>query len=131
MAKLVSISGLLFVVQDLSKTVEFYKKLGFIFKDESPDFAKAYLNWFWIEFVPFEKVEPSLFKKVADTENSDSKGAGLFVEVSVDDVDAYYQKVVAAGLKPSSEPHTWDWGRREFVLRDPDGYKLVFFKKTK
>lgn len=34
------------------------------------------------------------------------------------------------GMKPSSEPRDWPWGRREFVLRDPDGYKLVFFKKA-
>jgi len=47
----------------------------------------------------------------------------------VDDADASYQEVVAKGIKPSSEPRDWPWGNREFVVRDPDGYKLVFFQK--
>lgn len=24
-------------------------------------------------------------------------------------------------------PRDWPWGNREFVLKDPDGYKLVFW----
>ena len=35
-------------------------------------------------------------------------------------------------MKPnsiSSEPEVRPTGNREFVLRDPDGYKLVFFQK--
>ena len=126
-----SVSGLLFVVQDLRKTRDFYKKLGFIFKEETSDFAKAYMNWFSLEFVPADKVEPTLFQKVADTENVKNKGAGLFVQISVDNVDDYHKDLIEKGFKPSSEPKDWTWGRREFVLRDPDGYKLVFFSKTK
>lgn len=124
-----SISGLLLVVDDLDNTVAFYAKLGFTIKEHTPRFAKAYINWFWVEFVPKNEVEPSLFKKVSDTEDVKNKGAGLFVEISVENVDEFYEHTKSQGLKPSSEPRTWDWGRREFVLRDPDGYKLVFFEK--
>jgi len=26
---------------------------------------------------------------------------------------------------------TWPWGKREFVVKDPDGYKLVFFSPVR
>ena len=48
---------------------------------------------------------------------------------SVDDVDEAYKSLRAKGLKPSSEPKDRPWGNREFVIRDPDGYKLVIFKR--
>ena len=55
----------------------------------------------------------------------------MFVYISVDDVDEFYRGLAQKGLKPSSEPRDWPWGNREFVIRDPDGYKLVFFKRNK
>ena len=33
------------------------------------------------------------------------------------------------GLKPDGEPERQPSGNREFVLRDPDCYDLVFFRK--
>ena len=129
MAKIKSISGLVFCVKDLEVTKEFYEKLGFRFASNTEGYLKGYINWFWVEFVPLDKVEPTVFQKVADTEGVESKGAGLFVELSVDNVDEFYEDVIGRGLKPSSEPKDWPWGRREFVIRDPDGYKLVFFTK--
>jgi len=51
------------------------------------------------------------------------------VNISVQSVDEFYEAMLAKGLKPSSEPLDFPWGRREFVLADPDGYKLVFFSK--
>jgi catechol 2,3-dioxygenase-like lactoylglutathione lyase family enzyme len=124
-----SISGLLFCAKDLEATKDFYDKLGFKFASNTEDYLKAYINWFWVEFVPVDKVEESVFKKESGIEESDHKGTGLFIELSVDNVDEFYEEVKAKGLKPSSEPRDWPWGRREFILRDPDGYKLVFFTK--
>jgi len=59
----------------------------------------------------------------------DNKGAGLYLYISVDNVDKFYKKLLSKKLKPSSAPRDWPWGNREFVIRDPDGYKLVFFKR--
>jgi len=41
-------------------------------------------------------------------------------------VDNYYQFVKIKNIH-STEPKTWPWGKREFVVKDPDGYKLVFY----
>jgi uncharacterized glyoxalase superfamily protein PhnB len=58
-----------------------------------------------------------------------SKGAGVFLYVKVDDVGDFHEAVVSKGLKPEGEPERQPSGNREFVLRDPNGYNLVFFQK--
>lgn len=123
--KIKSVSGLTCYVKDLNKTVEFYENLGFVFKKKEESHATGYSNWFWIDFVLIDD-ENAEFSKEANAEN---KGAGLFIYLSVENVDETYEEILKLGLKPSSEPRDWPWGNREFVLRDPDGYKLVFFKR--
>ena len=44
----------------------------------------------------------------------------------VDDVDAMYRRVVAAGLAPTASPTDASWGERYFHLHDPDGHELSF-----
>jgi catechol 2,3-dioxygenase-like lactoylglutathione lyase family enzyme len=124
--KMKSVSGVTCYVKDLNQTIEFYEALGFDFKKRESDNATAYLNWFWINFVATAEEQKPEFQEEA---NAEKKGSGIFVNISVEDVDEFYQGVIAKGLTPSSEPKDWPWGSREFVLRDPDGYKLVFFKK--
>jgi len=59
------------------------------------------------------------------------KGLGIFTYVEVEDVDAYFKFLKENGIRMSSEPRDWPWGKREFVVRDPDGYKLVFYSPVK
>ena len=58
-----------------------------------------------------------------------TKGAGLFLHIKVDDVEDFHKAGLSKGLKPAGEPEGQPSGNREFVLRDPDGYNLVFFQK--
>lgn len=124
--KLKSVAGTVCYVKDTAKTADFYENLGFIITIREPDHLSIRLNWFWMDFHPEDKEDKPEFQKEA---NLDNKGAGLFLYISVDDVDEFYQGVIAKGLKPASEPRDWPWGNREFAMRDPDGYKLVFFQK--
>jgi uncharacterized glyoxalase superfamily protein PhnB len=84
------------------------------------------LNWYWIDFLAIDIEDKPEFQKEAKLSD---KVAGLYLYISVDNVDDYYNNLVSKGLKPKSEPRDWPWGNREFVIRDPDGYKLVFFKR--
>ncbi|OGK12960.1 hypothetical protein A3A93_01520 [Candidatus Roizmanbacteria bacterium RIFCSPLOWO2_01_FULL_38_12] len=124
--KMKSVSGVVCYVKDTNKTAKFYEALGFTFEKREPDHVSIFLNRFWIDFHPQDKEDKPEFQKEA---NLDNKGAGLFLYISVDDVDAFYKGLLAKGLQPSSKPRDWPWGNREFVIRDPDGYKLVFFKR--
>lgn len=118
-----SISSLLFFVKDLEATKKFYETLGFnVTKDKG--MVTFRVNWFEMNFIDREHSE---FKSGFDGE----LGRGMFVYIKVDDVDSFYKKIIKKGIKPVGEPKDWDWGNREFVIKDPDGYRLVFFTKTK
>jgi hypothetical protein len=78
-----------------------------------------------MDFVAADKEARPEFKK---TTSLTQKGAGPLVYLSAEDVDAFHKALLSKGLKPSSEPRDYA-GNREFVLRDPDGYRLVIFKR--
>lgn len=121
-----SVSGLVCYVKDVNKTAEFYELLGFQFRLRESNRVMVNINWFWIDFLESDNEDKPEFVKEATSSN---KGSGMFLYISVDDVDAAYKDLIAKDLKPSSEPRDWPWGNREFVIRDPDGYKIVIFKR--
>jgi catechol 2,3-dioxygenase-like lactoylglutathione lyase family enzyme len=124
--KLKAASGYTCYVKDLNKTAEFYEKLGLQIKSRNPDRLILYLNWYRIDFVAQDKENKPEIQKEA---TSDNKGEGVFLYFSVDDVDETYKELLALGLKPFSEPRNMSWGNREFIVKDPDGYKIVLFKR--
>ena len=42
------------------------------------------------------------------------------------DVDALYDRALAAGYLPATVPRDAEWGERFFHLIDPDGHELSF-----
>ncbi|MGE3652220.1 MAG: VOC family protein [Reyranellaceae bacterium] len=44
----------------------------------------------------------------------------------VTDVDAFYDRALAAGCQPTTAPRDAEWGERYFHLSDPDGHELSF-----
>ena len=119
--------GIACYVKNISKTVKFYETLGFKFRKQETDHATAYLNWFWIDFFSIAKKARPHWRKEAKLDN---KGAGVFLYLSVDDVDALHKGLLLRGPKPSTQPLDSPSGNREFVIRDPDGYRLVIFKRN-
>jgi predicted enzyme related to lactoylglutathione lyase len=123
--KIKSVSGITGFAKNLEKTAKFYEHLGFETRKRDAEHITVYSNWFWLDFVATNKETRSGFKSDAQI---NSKGAGTFIYLSVDDVDAFYEELVSKGLKPS-KPYDSSWGNREFLLRDPNGYRLVIFKR--
>ena len=115
------VTNLLFWVQENKLSERFYKRLGFIVDLSQDDHSVVSLNNFAIDLVSMRDDE--LFAR--DSMAAD-KGRGIYVYIQTDDVDAKYNELVALGLKPTN-PKDWPWGNREFVLKDPDGYKLCFW----
>jgi catechol 2,3-dioxygenase-like lactoylglutathione lyase family enzyme len=124
--KIKSVSGITCYVKDLNRTAEFYESLGFETRKRAPDHLTVYSNWFWIDFLAVDKDSRNGYRELADP---GSNGPGIFVYLSVDDVDECHRELLEQGLKPASEPRNQPWGNREFILRDPDGYNLVIFKR--
>jgi catechol 2,3-dioxygenase-like lactoylglutathione lyase family enzyme len=106
-----SIAGITYYVKDLASTAEFYDALGFRRGKEEPGRVTFYVNWFFVTFIEQDREE--------DAE----------LHIKVDDVEDLHKGVLANGMKPDGEPQARPSGNREFVLRDPDGYKLAFFQK--
>jgi catechol 2,3-dioxygenase-like lactoylglutathione lyase family enzyme len=124
--KVNSISGVTCYVKDLERTGEFYESIGFRRGKEEADRVTFYVNWFFVTFIAQDKEDDAEFRKEAKLAK---KGTGLFLYIKVDDIDGFHKGAVSAGLEPLSEPEAQPSGNREFVLRDPDGYKLAFFQK--
>jgi catechol 2,3-dioxygenase-like lactoylglutathione lyase family enzyme len=115
--KVNSISGITCRVANLARAAEFYETIGFRRGREEADRVTFYVNWFFVTLVAEDRAESS------------AKGAGLFLYIKVDDVEDFHGAVLAKGLEPEGEPERQPAGNREFALRDPDGYNLVFFQK--
>lgn len=124
--KLKSVSGITLYVSDLDRTIKFYQDLGFTKITFDEKHASFGLNWFTLDFVASQKEEKEEFKEEANAQN---RGSGVYFNINTDNVDEIYKELIKKGYGPSSEPRDWPWGNREFVLRDPDGYKLVFSQK--
>lgn len=115
-----SVSGLTFFVKDIDKTAKFYKALGFKIEKHEKGYLLVRLNWFSMDFVA-----------ESGGDKAGPKGAGLCINISVGDVDEFHKNVLAKGLKPASKPQDYPGGYRNFVLHDPDGFNLIFFKRGK
>ena len=125
--KVSSVSGLVFLVKDLDVTAKFYDKLGFRFGKRTDNRLTVYVNWFSVDFVTVSKDDKPVVQKEDSLAN---KGADVYIMVSVLIVDEFYAEAIKEGFKPLGEPETKPTGKREFIILDPDGYKLTFFQKV-
>jgi catechol 2,3-dioxygenase-like lactoylglutathione lyase family enzyme len=55
-------------------------------------------------------------------------GAGVWISFEVEDVDAEYERLQAAGVSCDAPPQDRPWGERQFVVRDPNGFALNIAK---
>lgn len=110
-----SISALVYKIVDMDKTIEFYEGLGFRVDKNDGRIAVVYVNWFSLEF-----------HLVNETDTTPKDGPLVLVSVELEE---FYKKAIAAGYTPEYEPQKTVNGRREFALRDPNGYLMVFFEK--
>src|SRR5438309_1166660 len=53
-------------------------------------------------------------------------GKGFQMEFDSPDLDATYQEIIDAGLRPEGPPENRPWGQRDFRVLDPDGNMLEF-----
>jgi len=118
--------GLIFLyVSDLKRSKEFYlDKLGFRLEYKGEDFVRIRPS-----------TGPPIMLHSAHGRNLAS--AGFELELKVDDVDKWYERLSREGVRfarpPSQIAHEGDPSgpRREATLRDPDEYRLALFTPLK
>lgn len=118
-------TNLLFWVQENKLSEKFYKKFGFEVVQSTDEFSVIKMNKFQITLVNMCDQDP-----FTNDSMSGDKGRGMYVCFEVEDVDQEHKGQIDSGLAPYTEPKDWEWGNREFVTKDPDGYKLVFYKAS-
>ena len=52
---------------------------------------------------------------------------GVLVYIRVQDIDLYYEQIIARGAQPAGEPVSQFYGIRDLPLYDRDGHRLVFY----
>jgi catechol 2,3-dioxygenase-like lactoylglutathione lyase family enzyme len=119
------ITGQTYWVADATMSYKFYKKLGFEVSEVVDRHAVVKCGSFEITLVTLR--DEDQFSRDA---LGQPKGFGVYLYIWVEDVDAKYAETKKLGMCASSEPRDWPWGNREFVIKDPDGYKLCFWSKS-
>ena len=104
-----AVSALRLAVADVEKSLDFYKRIGFLEIPGDGPAREVRSNWFRIRLEP---------------RGGQRGSTGVRICVSVDDVDAYAEQLSRDGIKMSREAA----GKNdELVVMDPDGYSLLFF----
>jgi uncharacterized glyoxalase superfamily protein PhnB len=57
--------------------------------------------------------------------NTGQPGTGS-IYIFCNEVDAYFAHIVRCGAVVADEPKNYDYGLRDFIVRDPDGNRLAF-----
>lgn len=111
-------------VQENKLSEKFYKKLGFEAISSDDDHSLVTLNGCMLDLVSMRDEEPFTRDALAG-----DKGRGMYICIHTDTIDGLYAELEKRNLSPT-KPKDWPWGNREFVVKDPDGYKLCFWQKS-
>ena len=107
-----SISAITLVIRDMASSIAFYRSLGFELAYGGPQASFTSLRG---------------GRGFVNLTTGDAPARIPFwgrVIFHVDDVDAVYADVRAAGYEPEARPRDASWGERYFHVRDPDGHEL-------
>jgi catechol 2,3-dioxygenase-like lactoylglutathione lyase family enzyme len=105
-------------VRDLRLSTRFFTEvLGFAPDMESP------AGWSFLERDGFRVMLGECPDEVLAGETGNHS---WFVHVVMEGLDAYHAEVVRRGAAILQPPADRPWGLREFVLRTPDGHRMVF-----
>lgn len=112
-----SISAVTLATHDMGRAVRFYTSLGFdiIFGGEASSFTSL-------------RAGPGYLNLIAQGEEKRWSWWGRII-FYVDSVDALYERALAAGYQPSTQPRDAEWGERYFHITEPDGHELSFARR--
>ena len=108
-----------FLVEDLDRSIAYYRKLGFAFGDPWDGFyAIGHRDGLEVHL----KEAP---KHAADRQwRRDHEH--LDAAAGVEGIEAFYDQCVANGVKVIRPLTATEWGARDFYVEDPDGYIISF-----
>lgn len=109
-------------VTDLSRTVQFYRDvLGFVVDLAWPEKEPT--------FVVLQRDDVQLGFYLPDEHHSAKTIGGCDFYIEVEDVVGLHA-ALQGSVPIEWGPEVYFYGRREFAVRDPDGYLLIFTEPT-
>ena len=140
-----SMMSVMVTCRDTKKSAAFYTEtLGFEMKEswpsaDDPQWANLVLGGQSVMIggqVDPEKVSQmcqgdeqamKYWTRASEEFSGNLSGVGIQVYLQVPDVDAYRAEIGAKGIQPLIDVKSQFYGIRDFIIEDPDGYRLVFF----
>jgi catechol 2,3-dioxygenase-like lactoylglutathione lyase family enzyme len=116
------------VVADVPRSLAFYRELGFEFPtdaEQKPHVEATLPGGMRLAWDTIDEVRS--FDPDWERPSGDSRIGLAFLVESPSDVDATYERLVAAGYDGHKEPWDAPWGQRYAMLRDPDGNGVDIF----
>ncbi len=108
-----------FLVDDLARSIEYYEKLGFKFREPWEGFyAIGELDGLELHL----KESP----KDAGHRSWRRENEHLDAAAGVDGIEAFYDRCVASGATILRPLALTEWGTKDFYIEDPDGYITAF-----
>ena len=109
-----ALSAITLVTHDMEAAVRFYRLVGFemLYGGPSAGFTSFRAGGSYLNLIA-QPVEKRL----------SWWGRAIFYE---SDLDALYQRLVAAGIEPQAPPRDAEWVERFFHVTDPDGHEISF-----
>lgn len=105
-------------VQDLKISTDFYVNvLGFQIDPVNAP------GWTFLSKDSFKLMLGECADEVAASEIGNHS---WFVRLMIDGLDEYHRDISSRGAEVLSEPADKRWGLREFVIRTPDGHRIMF-----
>jgi len=108
-----------FLVDDLDRSMAYYRKIGFAFGEP------------WGGFYAIGRLdglELHLKEAPKNTAERRSRRANEHLDAAagVDGIEAFYEHCVANGITILKPPAATDWGTKDFYIEDPDGNVISF-----
>lgn len=108
-----------FLVEDLKRSIAYYKKIGFAFGDPWDGFyAIGLLDGLELHLKEAPK-SPSERQHRHDSEHLDASAG-------VDGIEAFYGRCLANGITIVKPLADTAWGTKDFYIEDPDGHIIGF-----
>ena len=108
-----------FLVDDLGRSIAYYRKLGFTFGEPWDGFyAIGELDGLELHLkeAPRNEAEPRYRREHGH----------LDAAAGVDGIEAFYVRCVENGVAILKPLAATAWGTRDFYIEDPDGYVIAF-----
>lgn len=122
-----TLSQVYLLVSDLGRSVDFYSESLEFDRLEHGE-TSATFDTGHCHLVVEEDFDEATLAEFGLSPPPEDRGSGAILVITVDDVDAVYERASSTGAETLIEPRDVDWGRRLFLVRDPDGYVLEISK---